>query len=319
MFQVPFVSVCIPAYKNTTYLKRLLDSLAEQTFTDYNVIVTDDSPDDDVKQFLNGYTKIKGIHYFKNNPPRGTPENWNEAIRRAGGKWIKIMHDDDWFTTPCALQSFHDASLKHPGCAFFFSAFQNVIQESGRVEVVRCNWLDRFFLSLTPLHLFKRVYIGNPSCTFIRRDIDLFYDKDFKYVVDFEYYIRCIRQLKVHNYIDEVLLGIGFNNEQVTKYTFLVSEVQIPENLLLLRKLGVRILRNPFVYDYYWRMFRNLNIRNVQSIRLYYFETIPLPIINMINVQRKISMQLLKVGFISKIMMSCAYILSLLRGSTTHS
>jgi glycosyltransferase involved in cell wall biosynthesis len=316
MIKTAKISICIPAYKNIVYLKRLLDSIAAQTFKDFEVIVTDDSPDFQVKQFLDEYDSIKNIQYFRNHPACGTPENWNEGIRRANGIWIKIMHDDDWFTTPEALQSFYNAAQQHPHCSFFFSAFQNVIHETGEVQTVRCNFSDRFFLSLNPLHLFKRVYIGNPSCTFIKRNVGLFYDKDFKYVVDFEYYIRVIRKLKKYQYIDEVLLNIGFNNEQVTKYTFLVPEVQIPENLMLLDKMGYGILRNVMVYDYYWRMFRNLGIRRLEDVSKFYHVPLHPTIAQMISVQQVVPAAILKVGVVSKVVMTMGYLISVFKPST---
>lgn len=311
MDSTPAISICIPAYKNTNYLKRLLDSIAEQTFTDYEVVVTDDSPDDTVKDFLQHYDKIKSIKHFKNSPALGTPENWNEGIRRARGTWIKLMHDDDWFTHANALQVFYNTAQQNPYCKFFFSGFQNVTQETGEVEVVKCSFLDLLILKHSPLNLFKKVYIGNPSCTFIRRDVGLFYDKDFKFVVDFEYYIRLIQRFGKYRYIDNVLLNIGFNKEQVTKYTFLVPAVQIPENLLLLNKLGVQILRNVLVYDYYWRMFRNLKVRSVAEVRKYYEGTIPSVIINLLSFQTKVPLSILKIGLLSKILMACSYVGSL--------
>src|SRR5687767_8300464 len=94
----PLVSICIPAYKNVSYLGRLLDSIAEQTFADFEVVITDDSPDNSVEDFLKNYSRIETISYYRNVPACGTPENWNAGIRKARGKWIKLMHDDDWFS-----------------------------------------------------------------------------------------------------------------------------------------------------------------------------------------------------------------------------
>ena len=39
------VSICVPAYKNPVGVERLLESIKVQSFTDYEVVVTDDSPD----------------------------------------------------------------------------------------------------------------------------------------------------------------------------------------------------------------------------------------------------------------------------------
>ena len=55
---------------------------------------------------------------------------------------------------------------------------------------------------------------------------------------------------------------MGINEEQVTNYTFRKPEVEIPENHLMIEKMGVEILRNIFVYDYYWRLYRNLGIKS---------------------------------------------------------
>src|SRR5688500_14571649 len=117
------ISICIPAYKNTLFLKRLLDSIAEQTYQDYEVIITDDSPDDIVEKFVQGYQKIPSIFYYRNPYSLGTPENWNEAIRKSTGTWIKLMHNDDWFSGPDSLALFYAAI--QPGKDFIFSAYEN--------------------------------------------------------------------------------------------------------------------------------------------------------------------------------------------------
>jgi glycosyltransferase involved in cell wall biosynthesis len=307
----PAISICIPAYKRIEYLQKLLESISIQTFRDFEVVITDDSPDQEVHQLCQQFEKGFPIIYYKNNPALGTPENWNEGIRRAGGKWIKIMHDDDWFTDEHSLQKFFDATESSPDCSFFFSAFRNVDEDSGKKEIVRCGVTDLLLLWKSPLALFRKVYVGNPSCTLIRSDVGLYYDSDFKYVVDFEYYIRCIRKVKKWKYIDDVLLQIGFNQLQVTKYTFLVKEVQVPENHRLLEKLGARILRNFLVYDYYWRMYRNLGVRSEAELLALYGRSLHPILKKMIGFQKHIPLSLLKVGIFSKVLMTGSYIASL--------
>jgi len=313
MTNAPEISICIPAYKNISFLKRLLDSITIQTYLNYEVIVTDDTPDNSVEVFLEQNFSFLTIRYYKNKQSLGTPENWNECIRRAKGKWIKLMHNDDWFNKEDALQKFYNVTLDYPDISFFFCAFQNIVENTGKKELVRCTIADRFFLNLSPLHLFKRVYIGNPSCTFIKNDIGLLYDNRFKFVVDFEYYIRCLQKLKEYKYIDEALLNIGFHDEQVTKFTFLKPEVQIPENFRLLEKFGLRILKNIFVYDYYWRMCRNLKIRKLEQVSQYYAGDIPLLVTEIINFQSGVHLSILKIGVISKVLMTANYCISLFK------
>lgn len=308
------ISICIPTYRNLEFLERLLVSIAQQSFRDFEVIITDDTPDNSVQQVAERFSNQLPIRYFRNNPSLGTPENWNESIRKAQGHWIKLMHNDDWFASPDALQHFYQATKDNPDCKFFFAAFQNIEEETGRVEVVKCTSLDLFFLRLSPLHLFKRVYVGNPSCTLVHRDVAELYDRRFKFVVDFEYYIRCIRKLKKYNYLDAVLLNIGFHADQVTKHTFEVPSVQVPENLLLIELMGLRILRNPFVFDYYWRLFRNMSITRVGQVEEFWKGEIPGVIKGIVRFQSSVPKKILKVGVFSKMLMSLRYILFLVSG-----
>jgi glycosyltransferase involved in cell wall biosynthesis len=60
------ISICIPAYKRVNYLRRLLDSIAIQTFRDFEVIITDDSDDLSVKELSYLYKDKFQLCYHKN-------------------------------------------------------------------------------------------------------------------------------------------------------------------------------------------------------------------------------------------------------------
>jgi len=106
MITFPYISICIPAFQGEDYLKRLLDSINIQTFKNYEVIISDDSPDDSVERLSENYSNSFRLIYQKNKEPLGSPANWNKSISLANGKWIKIMHDDDWFYDKYALEEF---------------------------------------------------------------------------------------------------------------------------------------------------------------------------------------------------------------------
>jgi len=240
----------------------------------------------------------------------GTPENWNEAIRKASGSWIKLMHDDDWFANENSLQTFYDATLEKRECSFFFSAYNNIYAGKNLQESVYLNWMGKFLLKRSPLNLFKKQYIGNPSCTLIKREVSLFYDNHFKWVVDFEYYIRVLRKTQKYYYINQVLINVGLNEDQVTKSTFRKPGVEIPENHLMIEKTGFSILRNIFVYDYYWRLYRNLGITHEWQIKEYHASPLHPLLKQMIHFQNKIPVPFLKKGLISKVLMAGNYMVS---------
>ena len=304
----PFISICIPAYKHVDYLRRLLDSVLMQTYADYEIVITDDSPDDSVKELVEKYQTKKEIRYYKNTQPLGTPENWNEAIRKANGEWIKIMHNDDWFANDGALQVFYDSIKQNPNAVFFFSAFQNVEAETGKTEIVKLSYADKKFFYSNPYHLLKKVYIGNPSCTLVKKDLNIWYDKRYKFIVDFDYYIRVIQQTKMPVYIDQVLLNIGFHSEQVTGYTKYNPAVQLPENITFLNEQKKDILDNIIVFDYYWRLMRNMKIDSQEKLFSFLGNIQPnKKILYIVNFQKRIPHFLLKQGVISKFFMFISF------------
>jgi len=305
----PFISICIPAYKRIVDLERLLNSIAEQTYKNFEVIITDDSPSDTVKDFLARYNANFSLMYFRNEAALGTPENWNEGFRKANGLWLKLMHDDDYFATNESLSKFVSAIEQQPNQEVFYSAFMFEDAANNKNEIVKCNMYDRWLMRISPYHLLKRNYFGNPSCVIIKRTVPFFYDKRFKYIVDFAYYIELLLCNVKCSYIDEVLIHVGQNEGQVTHYTFKNKAVQMYENHVLFEKIGSKALKNIIAFDYYWRIYRNFQIQSIDEIFEHYNGSIHPALKAMIAFQKKIPQSLLRIGLFSKMSMFLCYCL----------
>jgi glycosyltransferase involved in cell wall biosynthesis len=303
------ISICIPAYKHTNFLKRLLDSITIQTYRHFEVIVTDDSPDDSVKELCAQYQSVLPLRYFRNPVALGTPENWNEAIRQASGKWIKLIHDDDWLVNEHSLAQFARAITAYPDAQFFFCAYRNVFLESGRQEDVFIQQARYKALHEEPATLFSSNVVGPPSVVMHRNDKQFFYDKQVKWVVDIDFYIRYFQHTKPV-YIPSLLMNVGMGEHQVTQDCFRKRVVEIPENFYLLNKVGMKKLRHVLVYDAWWRLMRNLEIRYEKEIReAGYTGPVHPVLIAMIRWQRAIPRNLLTTGIFSKISMFAHYLL----------
>jgi len=302
-----YISICIPAYKNIVYVKRLLDSIAIQTYKDYEVIVTDDSPNEDVNNLCKEYEGKFRLNYFKNETALDTPENWNEALRKANGQWMKIMHDDDWFSSENGLEAFAKATEAHPECDFFFSAYTNIYEGENRKQQM---FLKPFWKKAikNPAVLLADNVIGPPSVILHKNTKQIFYDRSMKYIVDIDFYIRFLENSNWF-YIDKPLINVGINSAQVTKYTFGVADVHLKEALQLLKKTGEGELKNILVFDAWWRLLRNFSIKNINDIRKTGFEEdVPNVIKAIISFQKKLPAGLLKFGPFSKAMMSICYL-----------
>lgn len=305
----PFIfSICVPVYKGIAYLTRLLDSISIQSFRDFEVIITDDSPDDSIKELCLEYSKKFVIRYFKNAQTLGTPENWNEGIRLAAGEWIKIMHDDDWFSGENSLEEYANAINENPGIHFFFSAFENHYLDHLRTRIIKVNKFRLFQLFKNPATLLSSNVIGPPSVTIYKKDMQIFYDNQLKWLVDIDFYIRMLKTSKAI-YIKKILICVGLGKEQVTQDCFRMRIVEIPENFYLLNKIGVKKLKNLLVYDAWWRLIRNLEIKTTSDIRESgYSGSIHEVISTIIDRQQEIPKSILKTGILSKIFMVLLFI-----------
>jgi glycosyltransferase involved in cell wall biosynthesis len=302
------ISICIPAYKNTDYLKRLLDSIMFQDFLDFEVIVTDDSPDSEIKNLCFTYAEKLNLRYYRNSHAFGTPENWNEAIRKAKGEWIKLMHDDDWFAESGSLSIFYEAIKKNPGASFIFCAYRNIYLEKKSEEKICISSFRFEQLCKNPATLFSSNVIGPPSVILHRNDKKYFYDKKLRWLVDIDFYIRYLKESRPV-YINKPLIHVGIGKEQVTRDCFRQRLIEIPESFYLLNKTGIKTLRNILIYDAWWRLMRNLEIKRKEDItESGYTGRIPLAIWSMIRWQRNIPFFILKTGVLSKSLMLLNYL-----------
>jgi glycosyltransferase involved in cell wall biosynthesis len=303
------ISVCIPAYKNAAFLKRNLDALVHQTFKDFEVVLSDDSPDESVAEIADDYKSKLQIIYLKNKPAKGTPANWNYAMQHAKGQYVKLMHDDDWFATDTALQQYYDCLEANPLVDFCFSAFYNVHIGSGKMDPIFCSRFHRYLLKRSRYNLFKRNFIGPPSAVFQRNTGDIYYDEQLKWLVDFEGYIRFLNKKNAFIYLDKNLVNIGLSTEQVTSTTQHDKTVVLPESLYFLKKHGSHILQNVFVYDYYWRMARNFSVRKKEDIAAAgWQEELPKYFEKLLSFQQKIPKAILHFGPFSKLCMLWSYV-----------
>lgn len=88
------VSVCIPTYNRYEYLREAIRSILEQTYTDYELIVSDDASTDSTRELVDSFRQDR-VRYHHNARNLGPVANWNRCIELARGKYITFLADDD--------------------------------------------------------------------------------------------------------------------------------------------------------------------------------------------------------------------------------
>jgi len=184
----PAVSICIPTYCQTDFLKDTLDSVVAQNFQDYELIISDDSPNDSVEKLLENYDFSGKLFYVRNSPALGSPANWNQAARLAKGQLIKLLHHDDGFSSPTSLTEFVDLIGGDPKVGIAFSGVNTQSAQDQSSKQHYANSRDLINLKSDPLALMLKNCIGPPSATIIRRQSFKPYRENLKWLVDvFQY------------------------------------------------------------------------------------------------------------------------------------
>jgi glycosyltransferase involved in cell wall biosynthesis len=302
------VSICIPSYKRVHFLERLLNSISVQTYKNYEVIITDDSEDDTVSDFVKKYADVLPIFHYKNNPSLGTPRNWMAGMNKATGDWIKLIHDDDWFADENSLQEYMNAvDGKH---RFIFSGYNAYYEATGRYvnKTVSQNAFQK--VQNNPYLLLGDNIIGPPSVLMIHSSVKEYYDANLKWYVDIEYYMNMLHQEKAI-YISAPLINMSYNDTQVTNFCFDNPAIVIPEALHILKKHGVGMVNDIMVYDSFWRSIRNMDIKNT-AVLDEHKGNYPVPdfLYSIVKHQQPFSYKTLRKGYISKPLMALSYLLN---------
>jgi len=118
----PLVSVIIPNYNHAQYLEQRIDSILEQSYQDFEVIVLDDASTDDSRVLIEKYRNHPKVsHIIYNERNSGFPFNqWMKGVSYAVGKWIWIAESDDWADKDF-LQYMLSRADAHPDCGLVYS------------------------------------------------------------------------------------------------------------------------------------------------------------------------------------------------------
>jgi glycosyltransferase involved in cell wall biosynthesis len=100
--KMPLVSVIIPTYNSADYIEEALQSVFEQTFQDFEIIVIDDGSTDGTGEVLKKYGDRISYLFQENNGPSSAR---NRGIRAARGEYIAFLDADDlWVSTKLEKQ-----------------------------------------------------------------------------------------------------------------------------------------------------------------------------------------------------------------------
>jgi glycosyltransferase involved in cell wall biosynthesis len=263
------VSICIPVYKQKTYLEKCLQSVLMQDFQDFELIISDDTPDDSLELFIRETLKDRAYTYQRNQPALGNPQNWNSAIAISGGKYLKILHHDDFFTEAYSLRVMVE-EIEKQKASFLFCQTDVWYPKTNEHRIHSITPKQLAIIKQKPEFLFFKNVIGAPSVTLYLNDKSVQYDPAFKWLVDIDFYIEQLYNNRQIAFINRPLVSTSHEIEgQVTGSVEHNKEIQIREHVLLFNKIKAKIVPSKSFlsfFDYLFFKYAVLNFEELLSI-----------------------------------------------------
>lgn len=167
----PIVSVIVPNYNHAHYLRQRIESILNQTFQNFELILLDDCSTDGSQDLLNEYSRNPRVgHLLFNQSNSGSPfAQWAKGIALARGEWVWIAESDDW-AEPTFLGTMMAAATMMRDCSLLYCASEATDEKGQAIWTQRLEdrvWQGDEF-AFAKLLAFNSVV--NVSACLIRRD-----------------------------------------------------------------------------------------------------------------------------------------------------
>lgn len=226
---MPKISIAIPTYNyhgnGDIFLDDLLRTIQIQNFKDFEVVISDHSEDNIIKEKVDEFSEFFTIRYHKNENKKGnSPANLNNAISLCEGEIIKTMFQDDFFYDDEALEKIYYNLSGDPNREWLLCG-TNHTRDHGRT----------FFWDLFPRfndQLLDGVNtISSPSVLAFKNSTSVSFDEDLVYLMDIDFYYNMRETYGEPIYYDDILVTNRIHPDSISS--------TLPNREELLRKESI--------------------------------------------------------------------------------
>lgn len=146
-------SVIMPCYNSGTFIRQAIESVRQQTYRDWELVVVDDGSTDDSADIIKGMERIDGrIKYFKNDTPSGSPIfPRNIGVKHAHGRYIAFLDSDDiWL--PNKLERQLKMFDQYEDMVICFSNYEKMTEQGER---------NNRLIKASSMATYKQLLLGN--------------------------------------------------------------------------------------------------------------------------------------------------------------
>lgn len=194
----PQISIITTTRNRAGFISLAIESIQNQTFTDWELIILDDDSTDNTREIVDKYVaKDSRIKYYKNSPALGISSNRNRGLTLASGKYMAVLDSDDFWLEKDKLQKQYDFLEQNPDYVLIGSNIK-IIDEKG-------NFIKETTFASDDADIRKRILQNNQiphSSVLIRKEaIEKVngYDNKFSCVEDLDLFLKLGRFGKFKN------------------------------------------------------------------------------------------------------------------------
>ncbi len=213
--QLPKVSVIIPTHNRSHLISRSIQSVLNQTYQDFEIIIVDDGSTDNTEEIIKEFQEQnKRIRYIRHKENKGGAAARNTGIRAAQGEYVAFQDsDDEW------LPEKLDKQMK---------LFENVSREVGvvytgvwRIENNKKNYIPFSYITKKEGNIHKELLRGNfvtTQAAIVRKECfkkEEMFDEALPRLQDWELFIRLSKSYKF-KCIDEALVVSYFTSNSIS-------------------------------------------------------------------------------------------------------
>ena len=205
---MPKVSIVLPTYNGEKYIRESIDSILNQTFTDWELIIVNDCSNDSTDSIITQYEKMdKRIRIIRNEKNQKLPRSLNIGFDNSYGEYLTWTSDDNIYL-PEALEVMV-AYLDQNEKSVFICTGMNMINSDGEFICQHCKYTAERMLyndSVGACFMYKRCVL---------KDVGK-YDPERFLVEDYDYWLRILFFYGKIDYIDRVLYLYRLHEESLT-------------------------------------------------------------------------------------------------------
>jgi len=232
----PIISVMMIVYNAERFLKDSIESILNQTFSDFEFIIVNDGSTDNSYKIINEYSrKDNRILVLDNEKNLGIAESRTKCVKYAKGKYIVIADADD-ISAPTRFEKQYKYLEEHKKCGVVGGFIELFDSETGKIIGLRKYNED-------DVELRKRIFIYSPiaqPASMIRKEVFDnigFYNPEYPPAEDIDIWFRLGTKYKFAN-IQEVLIKYRVHRNSATI-----------KNMYRIKNLTLQI-RKKYMYEY---------------------------------------------------------------------